>query len=84
MSRSHLNPPLAARNGRKLWGYVVARISTDKQDEKSLEDQEALVRGWLADHYEGQFVVKVLATQGSGERLDRKELRRLGKLIRSQ
>lgn len=84
MSRSHLNPPLAARNGRKLRVVVVARISTDKQDEKSLEDQEALVRGWLADHYEGQFVVKVLATQGSGERLDRKELRRLGKLIRSQ
>lgn len=32
---------------------VVARISTDKQDEKSLEVLEALVRGWLADHYEG-------------------------------
>jgi site-specific DNA recombinase len=84
MSRSHLNPPLAARNGRQLRVVVVARISTDKQDEKSLADQEALVREWLADHYEGRFGVKVLATQGSGERLDRKELRRLRDFISSR
>lgn len=84
MSRSQLNPPLVARNGRKLRVVVVARISTDKQDEKSLADQEALIREWLADHYDGQFVVKVLATQGSGERLDRKELRRLRTFIESQ
>ncbi|WP_254509411.1 recombinase family protein [Anatilimnocola floriformis] len=84
MSRSYLNPPLVARNGRQLRVVVVARISTDKQDEKSLADQEALVREWLTDHYAGRFGVKVLATQGSGERLDRKELRRLKKFIKSR
>lgn len=84
MSRSQLNPPLTPRNGRQLRAVVVARISTDKQDEKSLADQEALIREWLANYYEGRFGVKVLATQGSGERLDRKELRRLKKLIKSR
>jgi hypothetical protein len=37
-----LNPPLTARNGRVLLVVVVCRISTEHQDERSLQDQEAL------------------------------------------
>ena len=39
-----LNPPLVPRDGRRLKILGIARISTDKQDERSLDDQEALQR----------------------------------------
>jgi len=50
---------------------VVCRISTVNQDERSLADQEALYRNWLAANYDNAFEVTVLASQGSGECLER-------------
>jgi site-specific DNA recombinase len=66
-----LNPELSARNGRVLRVIVVCRISTEHQDERSLQDQEALYRDWLAKHWDGQIDVTVLASQGSAESLVR-------------
>ena len=79
-----LNPPLRSRPGRKLTVLGVARISGKNQDEKSLADQEALYRGWLKQRTHRPFTLIMIATRGSGERLDRRELRRLRKLVRSQ
>lgn len=79
-----LNPPLRPRNGFVLCVLVVARISTDHQDPKSLADQEALCRSYIMQHFDGDVEVKVIASQGSGEHLDRQELRQLEDEIASQ
>jgi hypothetical protein len=58
-----LDPPRAARNGCKLRGLLICRVSDPetknngltkkkmrRQDERSLEDQEAMLREWVAQH----------------------------------
>ncbi len=73
-----LTPPLEARDGHTLRVLAICRISsTDaaKQDVRSLDDQENLIRNWVASHWEGPVEVKVIAGRGSGERLDRQESR---------
>lgn len=46
-----------------------------EKDEPSLEDQEALIRERLADDGVGPYQLKVIAGTGSGEWLDRKEVK---------
>lgn len=71
--KSTLNPPLVPKRGRKLVVLVICRISKKSQDEKSLADQEALYREWLQAHTDCEVEVFVIAGQGGGERLTRKE-----------
>ena len=68
-----LQPSLTARNGHTLEVLGIARISTEHQDALSLEDQEALYRGWLAQHTELPSELKMIAGRGSGEWLGRVE-----------
>src|SRR5215211_1959111 len=72
--RYRLEPPLQPRDGRVLRVLIIARISTLNQDVLSLRDQEDMHRRWVAEHFEGKFEAMVVATRGSGERLDRQEL----------
>src|SRR4051794_32921432 len=72
-----LHPPLEPKNGFELWILATARISTLQQDELSLGDQEALIRRWIDEHYQGRYKLVMISGGGRGERLDRKELRRL-------
>ncbi|HMP06889.1 MAG TPA: recombinase family protein, partial [Lacipirellulaceae bacterium] len=81
---SFLSPPLRPRNGSLLRVLIVARISTIHQDARSLDDQEALCRRWIEDHYDGPVEFEVIATRGSGERLDRAELRQIEDRIASR
>jgi len=53
---------------------LIARISTINQDELSLEDQLALYRLFLSEHYDGEIKFIVIKTQISGEWLDRVDL----------
>ena len=81
---SFLNPPLTAKNGHTPEVIVVARVVTpvpEKQDIRSLEDQEALHREWLASHTDLPLNVTVIAGSGSGEALDRKEFFELSELV---
>ncbi|MHB1426455.1 MAG: recombinase family protein [Gemmataceae bacterium] len=73
---SKLQPPLVARNGHRLKVLGVARISTEHQDQLSLDDQEALYRRWLADHADSSFDLHMIAGRGSGEALDCEDARR--------
>jgi site-specific DNA recombinase len=73
-----LDPPLTSRNGTTLRVLAVCRISGANQDPKSLDDQEALLRRYVADHYDGPTDWEVFKTQGSGEILDRGELAEIG------
>lgn len=82
-SNGSLQPPLAARNGRKLKVLAICRISTVNQDEKSLEDQEASYREWITRHTDLPFDLTVIASQGSGECLDRKEYLHAIELVES-
>lgn len=79
-----LNPPLAAGNGHVLRVVAVCRISTVHQDERSLEDQEALYREWISKHRDGPVEIEVLASQGSGESLVRDDYIRLIELVESR
>lgn len=74
--RIHLSPPLVAKQGGALRVLIVTRISSDKQDERSLGEQAVLVRRWIEDRWEGEIEFSVIAGIGSGERLDREELDR--------
>lgn len=73
MKKFTLNPPLIPKRGRKLVVLVICRISKKSQDEKSLADQEALYREWLQANTDCEIEVVVIAGQGGGERLTRKE-----------
>ncbi len=79
----NLDPPLEPRNGVTLNVLGICRISTVHQDPRSLEDQEALIRQYVTDHYDGPVNFRIVATQGSGEHLDRRELTEIESLIES-
>ncbi|HET6325195.1 MAG TPA: recombinase family protein [Planctomycetaceae bacterium] len=79
-----MNPGFVPRDGRILKVVSVSRISTDHQDERSLEDQLAKHKNFLAGHYSGQIAWKVIKSRGSGEHLDRQELSELEALIESE
>ena len=84
---NHLNgslqPPLEARNGLMLRVLLICRISSVNQDERSLQDQEALYRRWIADHTDLPTDMVVVSSQGSGECLDREEYLRAIELVES-
>ncbi len=68
-----LNPPLVPRRTGKLHVLCVARISTEKQDELSLEDQAGLHKHFVQENYSGKADFEIVATCASGEHLDRQE-----------
>ncbi|MEN6406920.1 MAG: recombinase family protein [Thermoguttaceae bacterium] len=74
MSRHFLDPPLKPRDDKVLRVIGIARISRETQDEKSLGDQESLLRQWVTDHYDGLVEWHIIAGQGSGEQVDRQEV----------
>lgn len=78
-----INPPLVAKDARKLRVLAVCRISTIHQDEKSLEDQEVSYRQWLNACTELPYELIVIASQGSGERIDRESYTKAIDLVES-
>ena len=76
-----LQPALAARIGRVLRAVGITRISTLNQDPKSLADQQALLRGWVADRFDGPVEWKFIAGQGSGENVDRQQVAEAEELV---
>jgi DNA invertase Pin-like site-specific DNA recombinase len=71
---SPLEPPLRPRQGVILNVLGICRISTVHQDLHSLDDQEALLRRFIAQHYDGSVNFRFIKSQDSGEYLDREEL----------
>src|SRR5688572_4433001 len=80
MSRT-FDPPLRPKKANCLNVVAVARISGVSQDERSLDDQEAMLRHVVDSNFSGPMDWRVLATRGSGERLDRDEYFELTELI---
>lgn len=70
---SFLNPPLKPRIGKTLEVLGIARITTKNQDVLSLEDQEYKYRRSLKQNFGDSFHLKMIAGQGSGELLGRRE-----------
>lgn len=73
---SYLSPPLAPKNGHTLQVLAVCRVSSpgeNKQDIRSLDDQEALLKKFLDDNTDLPCEFTVIAGSGSGENLERKE-----------
>jgi len=80
---SILEPPLVARSGHTLHVLAICRISTVNQDHRSLADQEASYRAWLDAHTDIPYEMEVVASQGSGEQLDRADYLRAIELVNS-
>lgn len=70
----HLQVPLSPKNGLTLRGLGIARISTEHQNEKSLDEQIAKIKAFVEQAYAGPIEWEFLASRGSGENLDRQEL----------
>lgn len=70
------------KNGTKFNVIGVARISTENQDERSLEDQEAYFKQWLDREYgKAGYELRVIAHRGSGQILDNSEFLELCNLV---
>lgn len=70
---SKWDPAFVPKSGNVLKVVVICRISTLLQDPRSLADQEAHYRKWLADNVDIPWTCEVIASQGSGENLERAE-----------
>lgn len=72
------------KNGKKFKVIGVVRISTEHQDEKSLEDQEHSYRSYLdAELGVGNYDLTINSSRGSGQILDRSEFLRLCEMVES-
>src|SRR5947209_16534433 len=80
----HLDPPLVPRDGRVLNVLGICRISTVHQDHKSLADQEALLRRYIKENYDGPVHWDVLSSQISGQYLDSATLTQAEAMIESR
>lgn len=67
------NHQLTPRDGRILRVIVVARISTEHQDVRSLDDQIALCKESVERIYKSPVDWTLIKSRGSGEALDRLE-----------
>ena len=81
---SRIDPDLAAPRGENLKAILVARVSKAKKEATSLEDQEHNLRRVVGDNHDGPVDWTVLASEGSGEHLDRAELDKLEELLESR
>lgn len=78
--------PLVPRNGHTLKVILPCRVSDPgpgKQDERSNDDQEAMLRARLKDYFDGDASITVVAGSGSGEWLEREEYLQLIDMIES-
>ena len=72
------------KNGNTFKVLAYGRISTKNQDEKSLDDQEQLVRQHLNRIMpNAEFEIEAISGQGSGQYLDRDEFLKLSDLVDS-
>jgi site-specific DNA recombinase len=65
--------PFVPKSGSVLVVVGICRISTTHQDPRSLADQEAYYRRWLQEHVTIAWTLEIIASQGSGENLERAE-----------
>lgn len=70
---SRWEPSFVPKSGSLLKVVVICRISTLLQDPRSLADQEAHYRRWLSENVDIPWTCEVIASQGSGENLERAE-----------
>ncbi|HEY7427203.1 MAG TPA: recombinase family protein [Gemmataceae bacterium] len=77
------DPPLQPRSGCVLHGLTFTRIRTTNQDIRSNDDQKAYCQRHLLAHYDSPIQWHFNSGQGSGEYLDRKELREAEEMVES-
>lgn len=70
---SRWDPPFVSKSGTVLKIVGICRISTTRQDTRSLADQEAYYRQWIEDNVDIAWTLEIIASQGSGENLERTE-----------
>lgn len=84
MKIDSLKSSLQPRDGKTLRVLGICRISTENQNELSLDDQRAYYERFLRSHYSAAFELETIKSQGSGEWKDRPELIEIDKKIRSR
>ena len=76
-----IHPPLATKRGNTLIVIAVTRISTEHQDERSLDDQLSKLKEFVESSFNGSIEWVVLSGRASGELLDRDQLVELERRI---
>ncbi len=72
------------KNGKRFKVLGICRVSTDKQDERSLVDQEELLHQYLRGVFDTDtYDMEVVSTVGRGEDLTRGELARSMAMVKS-
>lgn len=84
MTSNHSQAPSEPRDGRTWQVLIVARISTEHQDARSLNEQVLYCENYLADHYNGPIEITKITSRGSGELLGTAELTELEAKIESK
>src|SRR4029077_14947348 len=64
INKNHHDASRTANQPKKV--LIIARISTENQDLKSLDDQVAFCRDWVEKNLEGPFEYIVESSRGSG------------------
>jgi len=87
-SREHvilMNPDRSfqPKDGKDLNVLLVARVSTNKQDPRSCDDQETTLKQFVESRFSGRPKYTAIKSKGKGERLDRAELREVEALVDS-
>ncbi len=75
---SHINHNATGTVNKVL---IITRISTDHQDERSLDDQYAFCQTWAKQHLDGPCEFIHESSRGSGENLERPELQKFEAMI---
>jgi DNA invertase Pin-like site-specific DNA recombinase len=81
-----LQPPVKPKDGKTVRVLGACRVSDPregKQDERSNDDQGALLKEWLKTNLSVPYDLRLLKGQGRGELLDRSDFLELVELVQS-
>jgi DNA invertase Pin-like site-specific DNA recombinase len=67
----YTNETIRPKNGSMLEVLAICRISSDKQDERSLDDQKTLIESWIQRQIGLPYSLKHISSKGSGEDVTR-------------
>lgn len=77
------NEPIRPKNGSTLQVLAICRISSEKQDERSLDDQKSLIESWIQRHIEMPYRLTLLSSQGRGEDVTREDFLKATEAVES-
>jgi DNA invertase Pin-like site-specific DNA recombinase len=79
----YTNEPIRPKNGSTLEVLAICRISSEKQDERSLDDQKSLIELWIQRRIGMPYRLTLFSSQGRGEDVTRDDFLKATEAIES-